>query len=85
MSKQFEFWIGGNCCVEGSVVIVDDSYSHAFGTKYGRALEIKDFRILFYIDGTEFDITQSIKEKNPFEYSGWREKLMRIAYENLNI
>ena len=83
--NTYEHWVSDNCLVEAKIAKIDMSFDHALGKHKAWDLEIEAFRVLMYVNGSEYDVTQSIKDNGKLDYSIWRSKLLEIAYDDMRL
>lgn len=75
-SVEVEWEKAENCLVIGRLSEVDTSFSHAFGTKHETQYEVDEIKVLTFIDGTEYDITKALTEK---ELENFKDQLLEYA------
>lgn len=57
--------------VYGTMVEIDDSFDHAFGTEKVTSYEIKDIHVIVFIGTFDYDVTRSLTESELDYFKTW--------------
>lgn len=79
--KSVELWeIKEVMLLTGDLVMSGESFDHEHGTEKFKELDITNFQILIYVNGSEVDVTAGfLLESNRHHYDRLKEKLLKDA------
>lgn len=78
-------WVVPECHIEADYAVIKDSFDHDHGVRHETFIELANIKILHYIDGKEFDVTDSVKKNNTEVFERYEKILLEHAKAKLSV
>lgn len=72
-----EVQFSDNILLTGYLKYEDGSFDHEFGTQVEGQYEVEDLHIILYVDGIDYDMTDSFKHHYPSTFESFEVEFVR--------